>query len=148
MKVTDENSRIRSRIRIRTKMSLIPKITIWADQYIATSYMRDSQYWRERDRMRRGVGYHWLCTWSPIKLWWSDFLCLTYDCYFSDKGYQGGSNKCWIMWCTHAWCSGSMTFWCGSGFGSADPCIWLIDADPYPANWSLIRLQKTNYKKL
>ncbi len=24
-------------------------------------------------------------------------------------------------------CSGSMTFWCGSGSGSADPCLWLVD---------------------
>jgi hypothetical protein len=23
-------------------------------------------------------------------------------------------------------CSGSMTFWCGSGSGSADPCLWLF----------------------
>ncbi len=28
-------------------------------------------------------------------------------------------------------CSGSMTFWCGSG--SADPCLWLMDPDPNPA---------------
>ncbi len=27
-------------------------------------------------------------------------------------------------------CGGSMTFWCGSGSGSADPCLWLIDPDP------------------
>ncbi len=27
-------------------------------------------------------------------------------------------------------CCGSMTFWCGSGSGSADPCLWLIDPDP------------------
>ncbi len=27
-------------------------------------------------------------------------------------------------------CCGSMTFWCGSGSGSADPCLWLIDQDP------------------
>ncbi len=25
-------------------------------------------------------------------------------------------------------CSGSMTFWCGSG--SADPCLWLLNLDP------------------
>jgi hypothetical protein len=23
-----------------------------------------------------------------------------------------------------------MTFWCGSGSGSADPCLWLIYLDP------------------
>jgi hypothetical protein len=23
-----------------------------------------------------------------------------------------------------------MTFWCGSGSGSADPCLWLLDQDP------------------
>ncbi len=27
-------------------------------------------------------------------------------------------------------CCGSMTFWDGSGSGSADPCLWLIDTDP------------------
>ncbi len=27
-------------------------------------------------------------------------------------------------------CSGSMTFWRGSGSGSADPCLWLMDPDP------------------
>ncbi len=27
-------------------------------------------------------------------------------------------------------CSGSMTFWGGSGSGSADPCLWLMDPDP------------------
>ncbi len=27
-------------------------------------------------------------------------------------------------------CSGSMTFWCGSGSGPADPCLWLMDPDP------------------
>ncbi len=27
-------------------------------------------------------------------------------------------------------CSGCMTFWCGSGSGSADPCLWLMDPDP------------------
>ncbi len=25
-----------------------------------------------------------------------------------------------------------MTFWCGSGSGSADPCLWLMDPDPDP----------------
>jgi uncharacterized membrane protein YjdF len=23
-----------------------------------------------------------------------------------------------------------MTFWCGSGSGSADPCLWIMDPDP------------------
>ncbi len=27
-------------------------------------------------------------------------------------------------------CWGSMTFWCGSGFGSPDPYLWLMDPDP------------------
>jgi hypothetical protein len=27
-------------------------------------------------------------------------------------------------------CCGSMTFWGGSGSGSADPCLWLVDPDP------------------
>ncbi len=27
-------------------------------------------------------------------------------------------------------CRGSMTFWCGSGSGSTDPCLWLMDPDP------------------
>ncbi len=42
-------------------------------------------------------------------------------------------------------CSGSMTFWCGSG--SADPCLWLMDpdADPYPSIF-VIDLQDANKK--
>jgi hypothetical protein len=44
-------------------------------------------------------------------------------------------------------CSGSMTFWCGSG--SADPCLWLIDpdldSDPDPAIF-VINLQDANKK--
>ncbi len=27
-------------------------------------------------------------------------------------------------------CCGSMSFWGGSGYGSADQCLWLIDPDP------------------
>ncbi len=27
-------------------------------------------------------------------------------------------------------CYGSMIFWCGSGSGSADPRLWLMDPDP------------------
>ncbi len=32
----------------------------------------------------------------------------------------------------YAWkqCCGSMTFWGGSGSGSSDPCLWLMDLDP------------------
>ncbi len=29
-------------------------------------------------------------------------------------------------------CCGSMTFWGGSGSGSADPCLWLMDPDTDP----------------
>ncbi len=32
----------------------------------------------------------------------------------------GGANQC----------SGSMKFWVGSGSGSANPCLWLVDPDP------------------
>ncbi len=48
--------------------------------------------------------------------------------------------------------SGSMTFWCWSGSGSADPCLWLMDSDPdaYPdPAIFVIDLQdanKTNFK--
>jgi hypothetical protein len=38
-------------------------------------------------------------------------------------------------------CSGSMTFWCGSG--SADPCLWLIGLD---ACYFVIDLQDANQK--
>jgi hypothetical protein len=45
-------------------------------------------------------------------------------------------------------CSGSMTFWCGSG--SADPCLWQMDPDPDPGygycyfrHWSSRCQQKT-----
>jgi hypothetical protein len=27
-------------------------------------------------------------------------------------------------------CCGTVTFWCGSGSGSADPCLWQMDPDP------------------
>ncbi len=30
-------------------------------------------------------------------------------------------------------CCGSMTFFCGSGFGSVDPSLWLMDLDSDPA---------------
>ncbi len=30
-------------------------------------------------------------------------------------------------------CPGSMSFWSGSGSGSADPCLWLMNSDPDPA---------------
>ncbi len=44
-------------------------------------------------------------------------------------------------------CSGSMTFWCGSG--SADPCLWLMEPGPgsgscYFRHWPLRCQQKTN----
>ncbi len=47
-------------------------------------------------------------------------------------------------------CSGSMTFWCGSGSGSADPCLWLMDPDPgsgscYFRHWPSRCQQKTNF---
>ncbi len=44
-------------------------------------------------------------------------------------------------------CCGSMTFWCGSGSGSADPCLWLLnpDPDPDPAIF-VIDLQDANKK--
>ncbi len=40
-------------------------------------------------------------------------------------------------------CSGSMTFWGGSGSGSSDPCFWLMD--PYPAIF-VIDLQHASKK--
>ncbi len=50
---------------------------------------------------------------------------------------------------TIAQCSGSMTFWCRSGSGSADPCLWLMDPDsdpdPDPAIF-VIDLQDANKK--
>ncbi len=42
-------------------------------------------------------------------------------------------------------CSGSMTFWCGSGSGSADPCLWLMDPDADSAIF-VIDLQNANKK--
>jgi hypothetical protein len=47
-------------------------------------------------------------------------------------------------------CSGSMTFWCGSG--SADPCLCLVDLDPgsgfcYFRHWPSRCRQKTNFLK-
>ncbi len=53
----------------------------------------------------------------------------------------------------HQQCSGSMTFWCGSG--SADPCLWLMDPDPdhgsgscYFHQWPSRCQQKNNFLKL
>jgi hypothetical protein len=42
-----------------------------------------------------------------------------------------------------------MTFWCGSGSGSKDPCIWLMDpdADPDPAIF-MNDLQDSNKKTI
>ncbi len=44
-------------------------------------------------------------------------------------------------------CSGSMTCWCGSGSGTADPCLWLMapDSEPDPAIF-VIDLQDANKK--
>ncbi len=42
-------------------------------------------------------------------------------------------------------CCGFMAFWCGSGSGSADPCLWLMDPDPDPAIF-VIDLQDANKK--
>ncbi len=42
-------------------------------------------------------------------------------------------------------CSGSMTFWCGSGSGSTDAFLWLMESDPDPAIF-VIGLQDA-YKK-
>ncbi len=42
-------------------------------------------------------------------------------------------------------CSGSMTFWCGSGSGTADPCLWLMDPDPAIF---VIDLQDANIKQI
>ncbi len=43
----------------------------------------------------------------------------------------------YLLWgsldnCSFIQCCGSMTFWGGSGSGSADPCLWLMDLDPDP----------------
>ncbi len=45
-------------------------------------------------------------------------------------------------------CCRSMTFWSGSGSGSADPCLWLLDPDPgsgfcYFRHWPSRCQQKT-----
>ncbi len=40
-------------------------------------------------------------------------------------------------------CCGSMKFWCGSGSGSADPCVWQMDPDP---TIFVIDLQDANKK--
>jgi len=45
-----------------------------------------------------------------------------------------------LRW-TH--CCGCMTFWCGSGSGSADPCLWLKDPDH---SIFIVDLQDANQK--
>ncbi len=42
-------------------------------------------------------------------------------------------------------CCGSMTFWGGSGSGSSDPCLWLMDPDSDPAIF-VIDLQDVSKK--
>ena len=42
-------------------------------------------------------------------------------------------------------CSGSMTFWCGSGSGSADPCLCLMDPDPAIFVSDLQDIKKNNF---
>ncbi len=42
-------------------------------------------------------------------------------------------------------CCGSMTFWYGSGSGSAHPCLWLMDPDPDTAVF-VFDLQDVNKK--
>ncbi len=70
---------------------------------------------------------------------------------------QPGEEKGWcgptLAPLTHQQCSGSMTFWCGSG--SADPCCSLMDpdsdpdadADPDPSIF-IIDLQDANKKRI
>ncbi len=47
-----------------------------------------------------------------------------------------------LRYCWHQ-CCGFMAFWCGSGSGSADPCLWLMDPDP---GIFVIDLQDANKK--
>ncbi len=52
----------------------------------------------------------------------------------------------WLRFHSNHQCSGSMTFWCGSGSGgsgSADPCLWSC----YIHHWPSRRQQKTNKKR-
>ncbi len=67
------------------------------------------------------------------------------------EGMSGGANS--MMWgASSSWtqCCGSMTFWGGSGSGSADPCLWLMDPDPgygscYFRHWPSRCQQKTKF---
>ena len=59
-----------------------------------------------------------------------------------------GSGRPKDMWIRQ--CCGSMTFWGGSGSGSADPCLWLLDPDPGSGSccfrhWPSRCQQKTNF---
>ncbi len=59
-----------------------------------------------------------------------------------------GYNNCDMQPYLNLWkkqCCGSMTFWGGSGSGSADPCLWLMDPDPDPAIF-VIDLQDASKK--
>ncbi len=52
-------------------------------------------------------------------------------------------SKCCLSCKIQNQCCGSMTFWCGSGSGSADPSLWLMDQDPriHPSDkWIQIRI--------
>ncbi len=61
-------------------------------------------------------------------------FCNRFDqhCYASGMIYtRSGSDQSCRFHLSNQ-CCGSMTFWCGSGSGSADPCQWLMDSDPDP----------------
>ncbi len=46
---------------------------------------------------------------------------------------QTGEQFLIMFSCSFSQCCGSMTFWCRSGSGSTDLCLWLMDPDPDPA---------------
>jgi hypothetical protein len=66
---------------------------------------------------------------------------------FSLQAFDKEERKCKIYVELYYQCCGSMTFWCGSGSGSTDPCLLQKDLDPDSAIFVIpSRLQqKTNF---
>ncbi len=71
---------------------------------------------------------------SLLRITQDSLLRITLDeeILYMAGNYQIPMRKKYWTWLGITWyqCCGSMTFWVGSGSGSADPCLWLMDPDP------------------
>ncbi len=78
---------------------------------------------------------------------WTAFRSRSSGMFFTSRSNKEKFKRC-------LQCCGSMTFWGGSGSGSADPCLWLMDPDSDPdpesgsfyfRHWPSRCQQKTNF---